>query len=67
MLQDHLERRRSRRVYRLTSHRYFRAAFDLLCLRAEVGEVPVKIANWWQRFQEAEPQGRRQLLKELND
>ena len=31
----------------------FRAGFDLLALRAEVGSAPGKLRDWWQDFQES--------------
>jgi len=64
-LQYHLEKKRPRRIYRLIQHRYFRAAFDLLCLRADCGEVPKELKNWWHSFQAAKPKQRRAMVEKL--
>ncbi|WP_207787871.1 polynucleotide adenylyltransferase PcnB [Candidatus Thiosymbion oneisti] len=50
-LQPRLERREGKRPYRLVAHPRFRAAYDFLLLRAEVGEVDLALADWWTRFQ----------------
>ncbi|OGO93040.1 MAG: hypothetical protein A3F41_04070 [Coxiella sp. RIFCSPHIGHO2_12_FULL_44_14] len=64
-LQYHLERRRSRRIYHLLKHRYFRAAFDLLALRAEAGEVSLSLVQWWDTFQNAKVKQRHAMLEQL--
>ncbi len=64
-LQFHLEKRRKRRVYQLLGNRYFRAAFDLLALRAKVGQVPQSLVDWWQVFQTVKPEQRQQMVAEL--
>lgn len=65
MLQYHLERRRRSRIFRIFSQRYFRAAFDLLQLRAEAGENLAPIVDWWQKFRDGNKEKREQLLDEL--
>lgn len=65
-LQFHLERRRKRRVYSLFSNRYFRAAFDLLELRAKSGKVPQSLVDWWATFQTSDATQRDQMLAELD-
>jgi len=35
----------------LLEHPRFRAAYDFLLLRAEVGEAPAELARWWTDFQ----------------
>jgi poly(A) polymerase len=52
MLQPRFERRAGRRALRLLEHPKFRAAYDLLLLRAEAGEVDPELAAWWSRLQE---------------
>ncbi len=64
-LQYHLEKRRSKRVYLHLSNRYFRAAYDLLGLRAKAGEVPMECYEWWQSFQEAKPKQRAEMVEKL--
>ncbi len=52
-LQTRLEQREGQRPFRLITHPKFRAAYDFLVLRAEVGEVDQELADWWTRFQDA--------------
>ncbi|MHB1540097.1 MAG: polynucleotide adenylyltransferase PcnB [Steroidobacteraceae bacterium] len=59
-LQPRLEHPRGRRALRLIGHPRFRAAYDLLLLRAQFGMASADIATWWtdlQRVSEDE-QGR---------
>lgn len=46
-LQAPLEQRKPRIVKKLLEHPRFRAAYDFLVMRAEVGEVDSQLANWW--------------------
>jgi len=52
MLQPRFERRSGRRALRLLEHPKFRAAYDLLLLRAAAGEADPEVAAWWTRLQE---------------
>jgi poly(A) polymerase len=52
-LQPRFEQRSGRRAFGLLAHERFRAGFDFLVLRAQSGEVPAEIADWWERFQRA--------------
>ncbi|MCU0767764.1 MAG: polynucleotide adenylyltransferase PcnB [Gammaproteobacteria bacterium] len=51
MLQPRFERRSGRRALRLLEHPKFRAAYDLLLLRAASGEIDPGIAEWWTQLQ----------------
>ena len=51
MLQTRFERRRGKAPYRLLEHPRFRAAYDFMLLRSEVGEAPKELADWWTDFQ----------------
>ncbi|MCB1826856.1 MAG: polynucleotide adenylyltransferase PcnB [Coxiellaceae bacterium] len=51
VMQYQLLARRGKRVYRTLHHRYFRAAFDFLSLRAVAGEPYQEEVNWWLAFQ----------------
>jgi len=51
MLQPRFERRSGRRALRLLEHPKFRAAYDLLLLRAAAGEIDPEVADWWTRLQ----------------
>lgn len=61
-LQPRLERHAGKRPYRLLAHPRFRAAYDFLLLRAEVGEVDSALADWWTRFQAANGQTRAEMI-----
>ena len=56
MLQLRLENKGGRRSQRVLGHPRFRAAYDFLLLRAEAGEVPKELGDWWTEFQETNPQ-----------
>jgi len=42
----------------------FRAGFDFLRLRAEVAEVDVTLADWWQEFSLADDAAREDLIQQ---
>jgi poly(A) polymerase len=50
--QPRLEQPRGRRALRMLEQPRFRAGFDLLLLRADMGLAPRDIADWWTRVQE---------------
>jgi poly(A) polymerase len=52
-LQPRLEHPRGRRALRVLEHPRFRAAYDLLLLRAQYGLAPEAMAKWWTELQEA--------------
>jgi poly(A) polymerase len=52
-LQPRFEQRSGKRPFALLAHPRFRAAYDFLLLRAESGEVPEELGEWWTRFQDA--------------
>lgn len=62
-LQPRFNRRQGRRVGALLQHRRFRAAYDLLVLRTELGDVPVELAEWWTKIQTLSPEDQQ---KEFN-
>ena len=64
MLQLRLENKGGRRSQRVLGHPRFRAAYDFLLLRADAGEVPQELGDWWTEFQETNPQqGEQQTTK----
>lgn len=65
LLQPRLERRGGRRAGRLLGHPRFRAAYDFMLLRAEVGEVEADIAAWWTEFQAGSDQQRQSMADEV--
>ena len=61
-LQPRLEHPRGKRAMRALEHPRFRAAYDLLLLRAEHGLAPQEIADWWTRIQEADSDERARMI-----
>jgi poly(A) polymerase len=64
-LQPRLEQPRGRRALRLIEHPRFRAAYDLLLLRARIGMASRAVAEWWTRLQEVSPEERGQMADGL--
>jgi len=64
-LQPRLEHPRGRRALRLLEQPRFRAAYDLLLLRAQVGMAPKEAADWWERVQAAGPEERERMADAL--
>ncbi len=61
-LQSRFERREGNQVQRLFENKRFRAAYDFLLLRAQVGEVNHDIADWWTRFQQVSDADRKAMI-----
>lgn len=66
MLQERLVKRAPRRSIRLLQHPRFRAAYDFLLLRAEVGEVDAELANWWTDMVQADDEAREEIIDRLS-
>jgi len=64
-LQPRLEHPRGRRALRVLEHPRFRAAYDLLQLRAQAGLASQERADWWKRLQEVSAAEREQMLAAL--
>ena len=64
-LQARLEMRRGQRAYRLLENRRFRAAYDFMLLREQVGEPIRELCDWWTEFQTADETTRQQLVRSL--
>ena len=65
MLQLQLLKRTGSHPARTMEHQKFRAAFDLLAMRAEVeGGETVELAKWWHEYQLSNQEQRRQLVQE---
>ncbi|WP_066569977.1 polynucleotide adenylyltransferase PcnB [Snodgrassella sp. CFCC 13594] len=63
VLQPQFEARKGTRPFRLLSQARFRAAYDFLSLRAQLGEVPMALVQWWHDFQAADHEGQQQLIQ----
>ena len=64
-LQPRLEHPRGRRALRSLEHPRFRAAYDLLLLRAQLGMASQETANWWTRLQEVPAEERGNMADAL--
>jgi poly(A) polymerase len=64
-LQPRLEHPRGRRALRVLEHPRFRAAYDLLLLRAEFGLAPAEITDWWTKVQEVSSEERGRMADAL--
>jgi poly(A) polymerase len=63
--QPRLEQPRGRRALRMLEQPRFRAGFDLLLLRAEMGLADPAIATWWTRVQEVSQSDRDRMADAL--
>lgn len=61
-LQPRFEKRSGKSALRLLEQPRLRAGYDFLLLRAQSGEVPMELANWWTNFQSAEGGARTAML-----
>jgi len=64
-LQLRLPQRNGSRAQRLIEHPRFRAAYDFLLLREECGEIEPGLGQWWTEFQQADDEGRQELVHKL--
>ncbi len=66
-MQPRFERRIGNAPLSLVEQPRFRAGFDFLRLRGQVGEVNAELADWWERFSLADSAGRRELMDLARD
>ncbi|MDO9599792.1 MAG: polynucleotide adenylyltransferase PcnB [Azoarcus sp.] len=62
-LQPRFDKRAGKTPYRLIEQPRYRAGWDFLRLRAQSGEVPMEIADWWDDFAHAGHDEREELLR----
>jgi len=62
MMQPRFERRQANTAFSLIEQPRFRAGFDFLRLRADVGEAPAELADWWEDFSLGNDEEREALL-----
>jgi len=67
MMQPRFDKRTGSTPYSLVEQARFRAAFDFMRLRADVGEVNEAIAEWWQEFSTADDTRRQDLLEQVRE
>jgi len=65
MMQPRFDKRSGSTPYSLIEQARFRAAFDFMRLRADVGEVSEAIAEWWQEFSTADELRRQDLMEQV--
>ena len=64
-LQNRLEARSPRTINRLLAHPKFRAGYDFLVLRAEAGEAPTEVAEWWTSYQDVTESEQKSMVDAL--
>ena len=64
-LQPRFEKRIGKMPYRLLESARFRAGYDFLCLRCQVGELPSELSTWWENFQNGSLEDREKLLVDV--
>jgi poly(A) polymerase len=62
MMQPRMTRTRGKRVLKVLDHPRFRAAYDLLVLRADVGDEKQELAEFWTQIQNETPGAREQSV-----
>jgi poly(A) polymerase len=67
MMQPRFEKRSGNTVFSLAEQPRFRAGFDFMRLRADVGEVDVVLADWWQEFSQSSDAVREDLVAQLRE
>ena len=67
LMQPRLERRSGNGPFTLIEQPRFRAGFDFLRLRAEVGEVDAELGTWWEAFSLGSDAERERLLETVKE
>lgn len=62
MMQPRFEKRVGNAPFSLVDQPRFRAGFDFLRLRAQVGEIDEELAHWWETFQHASDEMRQDMV-----
>src|SRR5450756_930828 len=65
MMQPRFEKRVGSAPFGLVDQPRFRAAFDFMRLRADVGEVDEILSDWWQEFSLADDNLRQDMVDEV--
>jgi len=65
MIQPRFEKRVGSAPFGLLQQERFRAAFDFMRLRADIGEVDEALADWWQEFSMGDDQYREDLVDQV--
>ncbi|MEC5386532.1 polynucleotide adenylyltransferase PcnB [Uliginosibacterium sp. H3] len=62
-LQPRFEKRSGKMPYRLIEQPRYRAGYDFLRLRAESGEIPMELPDWWDAFAHANAEDREGMMQ----
>ena len=65
MMQPQFEARTGSRPFRLLAQARFRAAYDFMLVRVQVGELPQELADWWTRFQAVDEEEKKQMISQV--
>ncbi len=65
MMQPRFDKRTGHAPLSLVEQPRFRAGFDFMRLRAEIGEIDITLADWWQEFSIADDATRQDLIDRL--
>ncbi len=65
MMQPRFEKRVGSAPFGLVQQERFRAAFDFMRLRADIGEVDEALGDWWQEFSTGDDQLREDLVDQV--
>jgi len=63
MMQPRFDRRTGQSPFALAEQPRFRAGFDFLRLRAQVGELEEELSHWWETFSTASEPVRRDMVE----
>jgi poly(A) polymerase len=66
-MQPRFDKRAGSTPFSLVEHERFRAGFDFLRLRADIGEVDQLLADWWQEFSMADDATREDLVFQIKE
>ncbi len=61
-LQPRFEKRQGRLPFRLLEQTRYRAAYDFMVLRAQAGELPEGLAEWWTAFADVDGEQREAMI-----
>ncbi len=67
VMQPRFDKRSGTTPFSMVTHLRFRAGFDFLRLRADVGEAEEALAEWWQEFQLADEARREDMLEQARE
>ena len=67
MMQPRFDKRAGNAPFGLVEQPRFRAGFDFMRLRADVGEVDVVLADWWQEFSTGDDNLRQDLMEQARE